>query len=423
MKIRISEEVDALIHTEIDIINDFNEPEEEYASIGKSSGVEKEIEEVIEHPFDAEKISVNSAPVPLNRLLERLAAKTISAPEIQRRDDLWDVVKKSRLIESLMLKIPLPLFYVAADLDENWKIVDGLQRVSTIRQFMVDKSFKLKDLEFLTDFNGFSLEKLPMKYRNRISDSMFQFAVISATTPQEVQRNIFKRLNTGGLPLTQQEVRHALYYDKNTNDFLLELISSKEFCSATTNSVNDSRMAARELVLRFISFLVRDHYLYPKSSDMDEYLSDTMQLMNAMPELDHRVLEKSFYKRNVNTNLKITSFDEIRPLFILGMKRAKRLFGIHAFRKSTSHSAKRAPINKSIFECVAIILSQMDANRFAYLQTYKSMLINYIDESYKYDYFLRDAISRDSQKYSAVQARFEWFYETLVAREYGGEND
>ncbi len=191
---------------------------QDLADNGTLSGVEAE-DDSHEFPFDAEKISISSVPVPISRLLERLEKKTISSPQIQRSENLWSIQQQTRLIESLMLRIPLPLFYVAADSDENWKIVDGLQRVSALRNFLQDNAFVLSGLEFLTDLNNYSYDKLPAKYQNRIMDTTLQFAVISSTTPPEVQRNVFKRLNTGGLPLSQQEIRHALYYDEHVANF------------------------------------------------------------------------------------------------------------------------------------------------------------------------------------------------------------
>jgi len=395
--------------------------DEEYATIGKTSGIEKE--EEVEHPFNAERVSVSTQIVPLSRLLERLEAGTISAPEIQRNDNLWNDVMKSRLIESLMIKIPLPLFYVAADLDENWKIVDGLQRICTIRQFMLEKTFRLNKLEFLIDLNGSSVDDLPVKYRNRIKDTQFQFAVIGSTTPQEVQRNIFKRLNTGGLPLTLQEVRHALYFEHKTNELLIELVKSEEFLRATNNSIDDSRMAARELVLRFISFLIREPEIYTRSNNMEKFLSDTMLLLNTMPDMNDKLLEKLFYKRQVDLTCRYKDFDEIKTLFLSGMERADKLFGTNAFRKSTKYSSRRAPVNKSIFECVAIILSQLCQTRFEYLLANADEMTSYIHKAYQENTILQNSISRDSQKFTSVQFRFKWFHDTLALREYGGKND
>ncbi len=204
--------------------------------------------------------------------MDQIRNNAVYAPDLQRGGNLWDDARQSRLIESLMLRIPLPLFYVAADKDENWSVVDGLQRITALRRFIMDESFQLQGLEFLVSLNGHKFSSLPSKFKNRINNTQLQFAVVGVNTPSEMQRNIFRRLNTGGLPLTPQEIRHALYYGSSAK-LLKELAESESFVIATTDSVDDSRMAARELVLRFIAFLIRGWKDYPAGEDMDAYFS------------------------------------------------------------------------------------------------------------------------------------------------------
>ena len=392
---------------------------QELAANGDLAGVEME-DDTHEFPFDADKITISSVPVPVSRLLDRLKRKTISSPVIQRSENLWTIQQQSRLIESLMLRIPLPLFYVAADNDENWKIVDGLQRVSTLRNYLQNNEFKLSGLEFLVELDGFQYEELPAKYQNRIMDTTLQFAVISSTTPPEVQRNIFKRLNTGGLPLSQQEIRHALYYDERVAKLLLDLANSAEFKKATDYSINDSRMAARELVLRFIAFLIRDITVYPKNDDMDGFLSDTMLLLSAMPELREDRLKKlfAFRKNIIETNCLYTRFEDITDKFILAMIRADNLFGIYAFRKSIS-SRRRSPINKALFETIAITLCELDEDSFAHLVHKKDALFEEIEKGFQEE--IGYTISRDSHKLGSIKKRFNFFRKLF--HEFGREDN
>lgn len=382
---------------------------QELADNGTFSGVESEAESY-EFPFDADKISISSVPVPISRLLERLKGKTISAPQIQRSENLWTWQQQSRLIESLMLRIPLPLFYVAADSDENWKIVDGLQRVSALRNFLLDKKFKLSGLEFLLDLNGKNHDILPAKYQNRIVDTTLQFAVISSTTPAEVQRNVFKRLNTGGLPLSPQEIRHALYYDDKVAALLQSLAESQEFQMATDYSINDSRMAAKELVVRFIAFLIRDIDAYPKNDDMDSFLSDTMLLLSAMPELKEGKIKKIFYPRVINSECKYKNHEVIKNKFILAMQRAHKLFGKYAFRKSLPQN-RRTPINKALFETLAITLCQIDQKSFERLIKDQNLLFVKLQAALTGK--LEHAISRDSHKLASIKKRFDYFKNTF----------
>lgn len=404
------------------------EAREELADDGSKAGVEQEINDE-EFPFNPEKISISTVVMPFVRVLERLTDKgTISVPKIQRSENLWGIPQQSRLMESLMLRIPLPMFYVAADGDENWAVVDGLQRISAMRNFIngnPDKNgdrFKLEGLEFLTDFNGKTYDELPQKYKNRIMDSNFQFAVISPDTPPAVQRNIFKRLNTGGLPLSQQEIRHALYYDEAVAEFLEKLVKSDSFTEATAKTVNDSRLAAQELVLRFLAFLVRGQEGYPKNGDMDSFLSDTMLLLATLPDLDRKRLKKLFGNRDdaqidLLADVRYHDLSEMEEKFTLAMERAKELFGRKAFRKSVDRETKRSPINKALFETVGITLAELDDRTFQKLLKNRKELIKELSEALKGD--LGIAISRDSHKPPAIKQRFDYFRN--IFRKFGGD--
>lgn len=379
---------------------------EERGADGAKVGVEQEVPEAVTYPFDSELISISSQVVPLSYLLEQISDGSISSPQIQRGANLWGIDQQSRLIESLMLRIPLPLFYVSIDKNEHWFIVDGLQRITAIRNYILDKQFKLSGLEFLKDdCEGFFYDDLPTKYKKRIKETQLQFATINATTPPGVQRTIFKRLNTGGLPLSAQEIRHALYYG-NSAVFLEKLSKKAAFIKATTESINDSRMVARELILRFIAFLVRGVESYPKNDDMDGFLSETMQILNAMPDISKPNLEKIFYRLPDAINCRYSNFGEIEAKFILAMERSHDLFGKYAFRKSTSFQEYRTPINKSIFDTVSVILAEMSENKFHIICDKRGKMWSELNELFNKNQQFGHFISRDSLKCHSINRRF-----------------
>lgn len=387
--------------------DNYSDTRQEISADGLPVGVE--FEEEVPYPFDAEKIAISNNIIPLETVVRRLRQKTILAPEIQRGAGLWDDPQQSRLIESLMLRIPLPLFYVAADRKEHWNVVDGLQRITAIRRFIVEQEFKLKELEFMSEFNGKKFEELPQKFQNRILETQLQFAIIDPSTPSNVQRNVFKRLNTGGLPLTSQEIRHALYYGEAAR-LLKALAESNEFKEATANGVNDSRMAGRELILRFLAFLIREPVNYSRKGDMDGFLSETMQLINKMPALTDTDITAICGNETNLYSLKFTEIEPLVALFKLAMKRASILFGGYAFRKSVpGYNLARTPINKSLFEVWSVQLSQLSEAEFKALLKNKNLLFEQLHtQTYgqNQEEFSR-WISRDSHKSISVRKRNE----------------
>jgi hypothetical protein len=373
-----------MVQSKIDNLNN-DEAKEELAADGTPSGVEREISSP--YPFDAEKISITTKKIALSNIVRRLDRKLIHAADIQRRESLWDRGRQSRLIESLMLKIPLPLFYASADKNDELVIVDGLQRISSIRNYMILKNFGLEELEFLRELSGKKYDELPDRMKIRIEETELDFVIINPESPPEVQRNIFKRLNTGGLPLTEQEIRHALYYGHST-DLLRELVETDEFKLATDNSVKDSRMAAQELVLRFFAFSLNRIEDYRKDDEMDAFLSNTMQMIN-------------------NEEKKI---DEIREKFFVAMKRATALFDRFAFRISTPSSgrATRTPINKSLYDVWSVTLSNISEDDFNKLMETREKLWSRLDEEFTQKGSpSRRYIAEDSVKVVGVRGRYE----------------
>jgi hypothetical protein len=304
------------------------------------TGVEEEDisgEQRITSPFDPTLIRIRTRPSTIDLLLKRMREGEITlTPSFQRHANIWKEEAQSRLIESLLLKIPLPAFYFDATDDDNWIVVDGLQRLTALRRFCIDQDLRLKGLDFLQQFHGMVFSNLPRTYQRRMEETQVTIYQIEEGTPPNVKFNIFKRINTGGEPLSAQEIRHALNQGQ-VIDFLAELASSKEFKKATAGSIRDTRMADRECVLRFLAFTINSPQQY-QSADFDSFLSDTMASLN---EATHDEL------RNLARRFK-------RALFA-----AHRIFGNDAFRKRYEHSEGRHPISKALFETWSVNLGRL----------------------------------------------------------------
>jgi uncharacterized protein DUF262 len=300
----------------------------------------------ITEPFDPARIRVDTKPMVISLLMDRIRNKEIDlTPGFQRKGGIWSTKAKSQLIESLLIRIPLPAFYMDGSDESKWLVVDGLQRLSTLRSFVIDKSLSLSGLEFLRECEGKKFDQLPRNLQRRILETQVTVFLIQENTPPEVKFNIFKRINTGGLPLSSQEIRHALNQGR-ASILLQDLAESAEFRTATNEGIRDDRMGDRECVLRLLAFMRTSYHEY-KSKNLDTFLNQCMIELNQFPDSDAQDLAGRFRRAMVD---------------------CYRLFGDRAFRKQKRENARRSPINRALFEVWAAnveSLSASDVDRLA----------------------------------------------------------
>lgn len=354
----------------------------------------------IKEPFDPTKISIDTKNPVVDLIMKRISREEIDLnPDFQRHSDVWERKRKSRLIESLLLRIPIPVFYMAADKDDKWQVVDGLQRLDTLKDFVLDKTLRLHGLEYLNQFENHSYDDLPRPMQRRIDETQLSCHVIQPGTPREVMFNVFKRINTGGKPLSPQEIRHALN-PGIARQFINELATDKTFLEATNNSVSSKRMADRECVLRFVAFRLQPLNAY--KGDLDAFL------VNAMDSLNKVVSEPQLAS--------------LRDDFRRAMKLATALFGAEAFRKppkevkSTREDAlanelefvrkNRSPINKPLFESWSVNLARLDEAQCQLIIERRKSLKDGFLRLMKDDGFV-GSISLGTQWNTQVRTRFE----------------
>lgn len=289
----------------------------------------------IHRPFNPEKIKVRTLNIVVEQLASRIRHGEIDlTPDFQRMRGIWSTPRKSRLIESLLLRIPIPVFYVSADVDDNWSVVDGVQRMSTIYDF-IEGSFALTGLEYLANLEGSVHGGLPRNMHRRIGETQLIINVIDPGTPSEVMFNIFHRINTGGMTLNGQEIRHALHPGPVRN-YLRDLAQEEEFLAATDYSIRQSRMADRECVLRFLAFYISPWEEYD-TNDLDGLLVEAMKILNKMKQSERQQLAKTFRET---------------------MSAAATIFEEDAFRKRYDPSDRRKPINKALLESWSVGLAR-----------------------------------------------------------------
>ena len=317
-----------------------------------------------ERPFRASDIDIDNREITVFSVLERIKNHEINlAPDYQRNDGLWKHLNQCQLIESMLLGIPLPAFYFAIDKDfvddlglkrQRWQVVDGLQRLCAIRNFMMGdpveepskaKFLRLQGMEYLKSLNGKSYDELPDSLKRTLLEVNLKANIIRQSTPRPVKLNIFRRLNTGGMPLSMQEIRHAMH-SPGAASFLKEMAESDIFKKATQNKVYAKRMGDCEYVNRFIAFYLlgvdgyegMDSFLDSSLCSLDEWMfSDDEEVL-------HRVKET-----------KVAFYNALEVIWrVLGKDSFVRLDPMQSQKRG-----KSVRINKALFEVFAVCAARL----------------------------------------------------------------
>lgn len=255
-----------------------------------------------------------------------------------RRDSIWNETRQSKLIESVMLRIPLPVFYLAEDNQGRMVIVDGLQRLSTFHRFLEDK-LVLRHVH-RTDLDGKRFSELTSKLQNRVEDCYLILYAIDSKAPFQAKLDIFDRVNSGA-PLSRQQMRNCLLPGQGTK-FLKVESRSALFQDATGRSLRPATMRDREFVNRFCAFRLLGVEEY--RGDMDEYLEFALRRMNAMEDHQRMGLSRAL-RRSLHNNLAV--------------------FGRHAFRRHAPDQQQRSILNAALWDVLSTGLSAYSENRVA----------------------------------------------------------
>jgi len=266
-------------------------------------------------------------------------------PDFQR-DFVWDDAKQSKLIESTLMRIPLPVFYLAENEEGKVIVVDGLQRLSTLQRFLHNDlvlrglgtdSGEPNEHRESQQLNGMRFRNLPPKLQNRIEDTQLILYLIDAKVPEQARLDIFDRVNSG-VPLSRQQMRNSLYVGQATR-WLKEQAQSADFLRATGGSLNSNTMRDREAINRFCAFLLfRVEGYRQSSSNMDTFLARTLKEINGQSDV--------WITNRLTVPLRRS------------MRNNYQIFQRHAFRKHTDPNASRNVINIALFDIYSVLMTR-----------------------------------------------------------------
>lgn len=308
-------------------------------------------------PWDPGKIRITTKAFSLRDVVDQISDADIDlAPDFQR-DFVWKERQKTRLIESILLGIPLPAFYFNQRDDGTYQVIDGVQRLTTVSLFMQNHhTLNRSDLEYLHALHGTSYATLEPAAQRRLRATQIVVHVIEPQTPEEMKYDIFSRVNTLGSPLSAQEIRHATSRERSRL-FLRRLSESDAFDAATEwqfwrasperggDSIRDSaRMTNRELVLRFCAFYDYSEERYRVYPSLDSFLVAYTRRLDGTSDTEPHISDKGLA--------------DLEQSFIRAMENAAEILGPAAFRRWPVNQRRRGPINRAVFESQAIALSR-----------------------------------------------------------------
>lgn len=347
-----------------------------------SSEEDSEFLDPIMEPFNPSEIDIVVEPKSLDALIQRIQHEEIDMnTDFQRHADLWNNRNMSRLIESILIRFPLPAFYFDASNDDKWLIVDGLQRLSSIRKFVIEKRLRLSSLEYLTDLNGKTYDQLHRIYQRRIKECPVTVYMIKPGTPVEVKYSVFRRINTGGLTLNNQEIRNALA--KPADRELLEEIASNP-CSIEMFGNLSKRMRDQELVLRFWAFHQFDYLHQNNKKELASFLDKAMDQIKQGDE-EYRLNFKETYLK--------------------ALGRCRNLLGSVGFEKNHDPNSAKRSINSTLFEVWMVTMAKLTDDEYAKIESRKESFAS-LNQSLLKDAEFLNAITYSTQKKDHVQTRY-----------------
>lgn len=224
--------------------------------------------EVRNIPPEQRRLHTETADLTVGSLHGLLANGKIEIPEFQR-SYVWTRTQASRLIESLIIQCPIPVVYFSQNTDNTLLVIDGNQRLMTVKLFLND-AFELQGLTTYPELNGYSWTELDPRFRDHISNRTIRCITILKDTHPQIKFDVFERLNTGSVKLNTQELRHGLNHGSLMKR--LDVLGKNDVWKRLSGIRNDKRMKGAELILRYFAMRHdRQNYEKPLAGFLDTF--------------------------------------------------------------------------------------------------------------------------------------------------------
>lgn len=314
----------------------------------------EETEEYLNIPPEQRRLQTETYDFTISTIFDLLRNNKIVIPEFQRKY-VWNRAQASRLIESLIIQCPIPVIYLDQEPDESLKVIDGNQRVWSIRLFL-ENQFRLRGLKAYPDLNGLLFRELDPRFQRHIENRTLRCITILKETHAQIKFDVFERLNTGAVQLNPQELRHGLYHGPLMER--LDELGEYEPWQELSGIRDDRRMRGAELILRFLALSQSlEAYQKPLASFLSQFASD------------HRNTER---------------LNDWSEQFRVTVDIINQLFGDKAFRLVDEHLQADGNFNSALFDAqmVGVITSAAEVPkltakaRTSFLRRYRELQEN-----------------------------------------------
>jgi hypothetical protein len=359
--------------------------------------LEEEVES-IELPSEKRKIYTELGDPEIESLYGKYKRdKLVVQPDFQRQF-VWDSIKASRLIESAILGIPIPVVYISQEQDNKEYVIDGQQRLTSFFSFIDGlfpdgKDFKLTGLKVFREFNGKNYRRLSDDIQDLIRYFKIRTITFKKESDQDLKFEIFERLNTGSVSLNDQELRNCIYRGR-FNLLLKELSCDPDFKFLLGLKSPDKRMKDIELVLRFAAFFHATYLKY--KPPMKNFLNGEAEKYRNIGKEDEQQLQASFKN----------ACQIIRSMF--GRNAFKRFYKGSENDPSGKWEAKK--FNASLYDIMMYTFALADKHIvYQNMDSIREALINLMTENQEFI----DSIELSTSSLVAVTKRFDLWRQSL----------
>jgi Protein of unknown function DUF262 len=311
--------------------------EDEFDNETNNEELESEVQPIIDDSGKDRKLFTHPYDFIIRSLKDQVDDGTLVLADDFQRRRVWDDTKASRLIESLLINVPIPVCYFAELEDGSYSVIDGQQRLTAIYRYLNDE-FKLRSLRIRSDLNKQKFSQLGISDRRSIQSRSIRCVLIQKESHPEIRFDVFDRLNSNSVKLNRQELRNSLYKG-DLNKLIKELSENETFKKLRRSENVDKRMNDCEMILRFFAFYFdRVNYQGNLAKFFDNYLQAGIKMSS---EVIHNH----------------------REIFLKTINDVDCVFGENSFRRyDPAHDTWNKSLNRAIYDIIMLYFSEIPSD-------------------------------------------------------------